>query len=63
MHEQHRQQQPLLGATERQRAVFIDHLQWPQDSKFDHRLRPTGQRYHRTLIRQEARADRGVYQP
>src|SRR5689334_1911914 len=36
MHQQGRQQRPLPGATKRQRAVLIDHLKRPQDSKLDH---------------------------
>jgi hypothetical protein len=40
MHQQHRQQQPLLRATERQRAVSFDHLKRPQDSEPDQRLCP-----------------------
>ena len=40
MHEQHRQQRPLLGATQRQLAVLIDHLKRPQDSKLDHVYAP-----------------------
>lgn len=48
MHEQHRQQRSAPRATERQRAVFFDHLNRPEDSEFDHQLLPHGQRYHRT---------------
>jgi hypothetical protein len=40
MHEQPRQQRPLLGASEGQRAVSFDHLKRPKDSKLDHRMCP-----------------------
>src|SRR5947199_403379 len=40
MHEQHRQQRPLPGPPERQRAVSFDHLKRPKDSKLDHQICP-----------------------
>ena len=40
MHEQHRQQRPLLGPTECYRSISFDHLKRPQDSKLDHVYAP-----------------------
>ena len=61
MHEQHRQQRPLLGATEDQRAVSFDHLKRPKDSKLDHRICPTPNATTAPLAL-KAPVSRGVYQ-
>lgn len=62
MHQQHRQQRPLLGAAERQRTVSFDHLKRPQDSKLDHRLSPRSTLPPHPCPTKKAPDSWGVYQ-